>query len=120
MLYFLMLRYRTFVNALTNSNWFAAAMHHCISSNHGFLILGAVFSACSPCASTGRNVKLFKSFQKQWISVSKTNFEPVSKTNFGGAVWKFNLYFIMIGTIFFNLLRTNFQKSSIVMTSKNI
>ena len=37
-----------------------------------------------------------------------------------GAVWKFNLCFIMIGIIFFNLLTTNFPESSIVVTTKNI
>ena len=51
-------------------------MHHCISFNHGFLILGAGFSASSPSASTGPNVKLFKSFQNQWSSVLKSDFEP--------------------------------------------
>ena len=40
------------------------------------LILGAVFSASSPSTTTRPNVKLFKSFQKQRSSVSKSDFEP--------------------------------------------
>ena len=51
-------------------------MHHCISSNLGFLSLEAVFLASSPFASTGPNIKLFKSFQKKWSSVLESDFEP--------------------------------------------
>ena len=63
----------TLLEQLLDTNLIHLACRHHIME----LILGAVFSASSPSTSTGPNVKLFKSFQNQWSSVSKSDFERV-------------------------------------------
>ncbi|KAK3882971.1 hypothetical protein Pcinc_012692 [Petrolisthes cinctipes] len=48
-----------------------ACRHHILE-----LMLGAVFAAAASSASSGPDIKQFKSFQKQWKVLVKREFEP--------------------------------------------
>lgn len=50
-----------------------ACRHHILE-----LMLGAIFAAAAPSASSGPDIKLFKSFQKRWNLLEKSDFEPGS------------------------------------------